>query len=1269
MSSGTQLSPPREFDGYELIRRLGKGGMGEVHKALDTLLDRYVAIKFITSARADEIARTRFLLEARAFARLQHPNVVSIYRVGEVNGFPYLVSEYVQGKPLDGFSFRRTSINRIIQIASGIARGLAAAHKQGVIHRDIKPGNIMVTDSGEAKILDFGIAKLLESMSNTTSPSKPVWEFMEYLPAEMLDDDTDDILDNSIRYEPVREKGSTEEVDALMADDTPIHEKELTRPGTAIGTPRYMAPEVWRGKEATFRSDVYSFGALLFFLCSGESPHNGKTAKEIGRKCVTSDAPLLQTVVPGIHPGLAAVVNKCLKRNPIKRYASGNEIRMAIAQLTPEMRTEVSPEGNPYRGLHPFEAEHRNLFFGRDSEIRLILERLKSEPLVVVAGDSGIGKSSLCRAGIIPRVESWFSDSRKWRSMTIIPGPHPVISFSASLSVFIQESEKEIEEAIRHEPANIARMLRAASGPEGGLLIFIDQLEELVTLSDPKEAEAIAELLKWLSISTPGVRLLATVRGDFLSNVATLPQLSEQISTALFFVRPMTSDRITEAVVGPANVKGISFESDDLVVDLVNATVNADGGLPLLQFTLRELWEARKRDVISMSTLEAIGGVDGALSRHADNVYDQLPPQTREAARQIILQLVTAQKTRARKSIDELNPENRKEFRDAIHYLTRGRLIVARETVEGTIYEIAHESLITGWSTLTTWLSADTESALIHERLQRAAEEWERLNYANDALWKKIYLDESRLLKERNLNDLSLRFLRASRRAYYLRTVIIWLVIVCIPLAVFIMLSGRTFTQKPQESFLGHAEIKAAREVLERIQQHTGNLRATRKQAFKLFRTRRISEAEQQWQKYLKQIKPLEKWYAEAARHLESALLQAQNGSALKKLYARILYERALLAQETHSADPLIEYLNRLQIYDEGEYLRQWNSPATVSFHVAHGEQVRDVRVDVTRQLVDESGMVSSEKLGTLRNQTERMKLQPGSYLATVFSEGGALVSYPFVLTRAQKMQIAFALPENSAVPDGMIYIPPGNFYWGSTDSEELRKNVFHTVPAQLVATPGYLIGRKEVTYEQWLTFLEDVTSPDDAVMMNENLVFTTDDEDSEAVPPVMLRPTAEGEWLLQLNLPTQKVVAVEGQPVTFSAGKNVVQMDWLQMPVTGITSAEAQRYAQWLDESDQVTGARLCSEWEWERAAKGADRRLFPHGEVSDSDNADSPFGIQDMAGTAWEWTHSVLEDGFVLRGGDINALSMQRRVVNRRIPDPKLRDIAVGFRICTDF
>ena len=1286
MTSRKPLSPPREFDGYQLIRRLGKGGMGEVHKALDTLLDRFVAIKFITTAKADEIARTRFLLEARAFARLQHPNVVSIYRVGEVSGFPYLVSEYVQGKPLDGFSFKRGDITRVIQIASGIARGLAAAHKQGVIHRDIKPGNIMVTDSGEAKILDFGIAKLLESMSNTSAITEPVWDVGDHLPEELLDSDVD-ILDNSIRYEPVKdaETATVKEIE----EDIPIHEKELTRPGTAIGTPRYMAPEVWRGKEATFRSDVYSFGALLFFLCSGESPHNGKTAREIGKKCVTTDAPLLQVVAPGMHPGVAEVVNKCLKRNPAERYANGNEVRMALAQLTPEMRTEVSPEGNPYRGLHPFEQEHRNLYFGRDSEIRLILERLKSEPLVVVAGDSGIGKSSLCRAGIMPRVESWMSDRRNWRTMTIVPGGHPLVSFSASLCPFIHKSEKEIEEAIRMEPANIARMLRSASGPEGGLLIFIDQLEELITISDPHEAEAISELLKWLSIPTPGVRLLATVRGDYLSNVAALPQLSEQISTALFFVRPMNRDRLAEAIVGPASVKGVSFESDRLVEKLVDATVNADGGLPLLQFALRELWEARDADVISLSTLESIGGVEGALSRHADNVYDQLSPQIREAAKEVILCLITAQRERARKTISELNPENRKDIRDAIHYLTRGRLIVVRETKDGAVYEIAHEALLTGWTTLAVWLSTDTEANLARERLQKAAEEWARLKYAGEVLWEKTHLQESRFIKEETLDDLSLRFLKASRKASRIRRIASWALVFLVPVSVFFTYTSGMAHKNRNQTGQVEGELSVAKALMEQVQLQKNELGNTKFDVQRLYVQKSVHEAEKRWKHALQLSQAVNRSYTEASRHLETALLLDENNTSAKKLYAQLLFERAVLAQDASNSADAMNYLNQLQQYDDGTYDALWNEPGAISFFLSHGKDISAVAVEIQRFLLNDKGLISAETIGSISNRTEQMKLSPGSYQAIIRSAGGTPVNYPFVVTRGERLQISFELPTAQSVPDGMIYIPAGNFYFGSAEQEDIRRDVLHTVPLQRRATSGFLISRNEVTFEQWLTFVEAMGDS------QRDTLFPFNVKPDSGFNGISITENDQQQWSLRYTPRNVVFTAAEGEDIQYTARQSHQTQDWLQMPIAGIALTDAKKYAAWLDQTGEVTGARLCTELEWERAARGADRRIYPHGyqlHPGDANYADSwnratgalgasevgtfkistsPFGVNDMAGNVQEWTVSALHDNeFVLRGGSFESAATALRAINREIPlDDEKHDITVGFRICADW
>lgn len=1283
MVSNKAPSPPRDFDGYQLLKKLGRGGMGEVHKALDTLLDRFVAIKFITSTKADDIARTRFLLEARAFARLQHPNVVSIYRVGEVNGFPYLVSEYVNGKPLDALATSKLDIKDIIKIASGIGRGLAAAHKQGVIHRDIKPGNVMVTDSGEAKLLDFGIAKLLESISSSSSPAGSTTEIPLQ---EAVDNSTSLVrgLDNSVPYEPYKDV-STAEFDSFVDEETPLYEKELTRPGTAIGTPRYMAPEVWRGKEATFRSDIYSFGALLYFLCSGHSPHNGRTAKEIGRKCVTRDALPLETVVPGIHTGLAEVVNNCLRRDPNRRYATGNDLRIALAQLTPEMRTEVSPEGNPYRGLNPFEEEHKNLFFGRDSEIRLILERLKSEPLVVVVGDSGIGKSSLCRAGIIPRVESWLSDKRKWTSVTIIPGLHPVTSFSASLCPFVHKTEQEIESAIRNEPASIARMLRSASGPEGGLLIFVDQLEELITISERDESEAISELLKWLSILTPGVRLLATVRGDFLSTVAAMPQLSEQISTALFFVRPLAKDRVAEAIKGPAAAKGVTFESDELVQTLVAATVHADGGLPLLQFTLRELWEAKQQDSISMESLKSIGGVDGALSRHADTVYEQLPPRTRQAAQYVILQLITAKKTRTRKTENELNPNKQRDIRDAINCLTKGRLIVARESNEGSVYEIAHESLLRGWSTLAKWLSTNAEAAIVQDRVQKAAEEWVRLGYANEALWKKKHLAETKLLNEQLLDEHSRQFLAASKIAYRTQFAAKWILILLAPLIVIGVYTTGYVHRRDAQLRQVTMKIDTAQRLIDKIEIQKKRIYAVKKKALDLFDKADLQRAESVWAKYIALSKPLESKYAESARHLEAALLLSDKNEHAKHLYARVLYERAKLARENHELSKAVEYSDRLLLYDDGTFIEQWNAKGSISFRIVNTKNISSVSISVLQYITSRDGRVRLAEVSTHQKQFSKIELLPGSYLASIHVDSYPSVRYPFLIDQNRHSQMAFVLPKRESFVQGMVYIPAGNFLFGSAESEEMRINLLQTVPVHTRVTADFLIAQHEVTFEQWLTFIEDQPKEEQA-----SLYPFVDNYGLNGT--VRLSEDSDKHWRISLGSHESVLEAVEGELLHYASRKVRNRPDWLQFPVVGITAASAVRYTKWLQQTNEVPNARLCNELEWERAARGADYRIYPHGnlmtptdanygatyreqpdsmgldEVGSFTDSQSPFGVDDLSGNAAEWTVSALGEGFVIRGGSYRGGAAEARVTKRSVAVSSFKDANVGFRICAD-
>jgi serine/threonine protein kinase len=269
LMSGTKLGP------YEIQSPVGAGGMGEVYRARDPRLGRDVAIKVLpVSFTLDTDRLRRFEQEARAVAALNHPNILAIYDVGEANGAPYVVSEMLEGETLrDRLRSGPLSSRKAIDYGLQIARGLAAAHEKGIVHRDLKPENLFITADSRVKILDFGLAKLTRPEEGQPSGEAPTVQ---------------------------------------VATDA----------GLVMGTVGYMSPEQVRGKAADPRSDLFSFGAILYEMLSGKRAFLGDTPADTMSAILKEDPPELSERARNVPPGLERIVHHCLEKNPAERFQS-----------------------------------------------------------------------------------------------------------------------------------------------------------------------------------------------------------------------------------------------------------------------------------------------------------------------------------------------------------------------------------------------------------------------------------------------------------------------------------------------------------------------------------------------------------------------------------------------------------------------------------------------------------------------------------------------------------------------------------------------------------------------------------------------------------------------------------------------------------------------------------------------------------------------------------------------------------------------------------
>src|SRR5579864_5394980 len=274
------IAPGRRLGPYEILSAIGAGGMGEVYKARDTRLDRIVAIKVLPTHLAGRaVLRERFEREAKTIASLNHPHICTLYDTGHQDDIDFLVMEYIEGETL-ALRLQKgpLPLDQVLRYSIEIADALDKAHRKGITHRDLKPGNIMLTKTG-AKLLDFGLAKLRQDVA----PATPFSEL-------------------------------------------PTANNAITAEGTILGTLQYMAPEQVEGKEADARTDIFAFGVVVYEMATGKKAFEGKSQASLIAKILGTDPPPMSSLQPMTPPALDRVVKKCSAKEPEKRWQDASDL-------------------------------------------------------------------------------------------------------------------------------------------------------------------------------------------------------------------------------------------------------------------------------------------------------------------------------------------------------------------------------------------------------------------------------------------------------------------------------------------------------------------------------------------------------------------------------------------------------------------------------------------------------------------------------------------------------------------------------------------------------------------------------------------------------------------------------------------------------------------------------------------------------------------------------------------------------------------------------
>jgi len=670
--------------GYRLLEQIGEGAFGVVYRATQPQIGREVAIKAVAPELANhpDFVR-RFEREAQIVAKLEHPHIVPLYDYWREPDAAYLVMRFLRGGSVEDL-LRSGPLEpeRASSILDQVAAALSAAHRQGIVHRDVKPGNVLLDEVGNAYLTDFGVAQ---------------------------------------------EAGSPERSSGTMIR----------------GTPGYLSPEQVRLDPTSARSDIYALGIVTYEMLTGAPPFPDSSLTALLDHHVRDAIPSVRDARPELPAALDRAIATATAKDPKDRLSDPLELAAAVrAALEGDASSVTVPAAeirNPYKGLRAFLEADAADFFGREAVTERLLRRLEDDQpgsrFLAVVGPSGSGKSSVVRAGLVPALRRGsLPGSERWYVIDLLPGAHPLRELeSALLGVAVAPPPSLLDELEGDTRGLLRAVDRLLPDPDAELLIVLDQLEEVFTLiEDEDERFHILESLR-LATTAEGsrVRIVATLRADFFDQPLSVRGFGDLLAQRTEAITPMSPEELERAIVAPAERAGLAVEPR-LLAAMIADVADRPGALPLLQFTLTELAERREDGVLTLVGYRGIGGVAGALARRAEQLFEAMHEGARDVSRQVFLRLVTlgegSDDTRRRVRRSELQPLTDARTLDGVlDAFGRHRLLSFDRdpaTREPTV-EIAHEALLGAWDRLGGWIDEARDDIRTQRRLAAAVSEWE----------------------------------------------------------------------------------------------------------------------------------------------------------------------------------------------------------------------------------------------------------------------------------------------------------------------------------------------------------------------------------------------------------------------------------------------------------------------------------------------------------------------------------------------------------------